>query len=58
MKPSLYEVVESYAGMPSPQEVVVSFSLPYPGWCQLKESDVWRRLAEALEDAQREPSNL
>ena len=50
-------VKKVFAGKPIPLAVQVSFQMPYHGWLQLKKSDAWYRLLEALEDAQKEQAH-
>jgi hypothetical protein len=40
----LVDISELYDGGTTPWKVQASFSLPYRGWCQLKESAGWRHL--------------
>lgn len=32
-----------------PQVVNISFTLPYRGWCLLKDSNTWRQVAEYID---------
>lgn len=46
------EIKFYYWGEPKPQEVRVSFSLPYRDWCKLESSWIWHRLERLLEAIQ------
>lgn len=46
------DVTEYFWGQPNPSEVVVSFSLAYPDWCKLRDSETWRQLELLLEEIQ------
>lgn len=47
-------IKQTYFGQPIPAEVQVSFSLPYPGWCKLQDSEMWHQVESFLEDLQKE----
>lgn len=50
------EITELYWGQPTPVEVQVTFSMPYRGWCQLKESPEWNQLLIQLAVVQMRPN--
>lgn len=58
MRPGI-DITEYFWGHPNPSEVVVSFSLAYPDWCKLQDSETWRQLESFLAGAQteQEPSH-
>lgn len=49
------DITSIFWGQPNPSEVVVSFSLAYPDWCKLQDSETWRQLESFLAGAQTEP---
>ena len=46
------DITEYFWGRPTPSEVKVSFSLAYPDWCKLQDSETWRQLESFLAGAQ------
>ena len=46
------DITKYFWGQPTPQEVTVSFSLAYPDWCKLQDSETWHQLGRLLEEIQ------
>lgn len=46
------DIIKYFWGRSTPSEVVVSFSLAYPDWCKLRDSETWRRFELLLEEIQ------